>query len=122
MYTKWLNEDKDAILWIYGEDGQGKTALMISIVDALTNKVQRSSQRRALAFFFAEARDSNRNSTAAIMRVLLYQILIQQPDALKPWQRAYMEFGENLFKQPNWLDIFWEVSLPHLFPPHQYKT
>ena len=94
MYTKWLNEDKNAILWIYGEDGQGKTALMISIIDALTNKVQRSSQRRALAFFFAEARDSNRNSIAAIMRVLLYQILIQQPDALRPWQRAYREFGE----------------------------
>ena len=122
MYKKWLNEDKDAILWIYGEDGQGKTTLMISIIDALTNKVERSSQRRALAFFFAEARDSNRNSTAAIMRVLLYQILIQQPDALRPWQRAYMEFGENLFKQPNWLEIFWEVRLPDLFPPHQYKT
>lgn len=122
MYTKWLNEDKDAILWIYGEDGQGKTALMISIIDALTNKVQRSSKRRALAFFFAEARDSNRNSIAAIMRVLLYQILIQQPDALRPWQQAYREFGENLFEQPNCLEILWEVSLPHLSSPHQYKT
>ena len=121
MYTKWLNEDKDAILWIYGEDGKGKTALMISIIDALTNKVQRSSQRRALAFFFAEARDSNRNTTAAILRVLLYQILIQQPDALKPWQQAYGEFEENLFEKANCLEMFWEVSLPHLLPFHQYK-
>ena len=122
VYTKWLNEDKDAILWIYGDDGQGKTSLMISIIDALTNKVQRSSQRRALAFFFAEARDSNRNNAAAIVRVLLYQILVQQPDAFVQWQRAYREYGEALFEQPSCLEILWEVSLPHLSFHNQYKT
>ena len=44
MYTTWLNEDKDTILWIYGEDRQGKISSMIAMIDAVTNTVQRCSQ------------------------------------------------------------------------------
>ena len=77
-YTKWLNEDNDPILWIHGEDGQGKTPLTISLINALTDKVERSSQKRALAYFFCAAQDRQRNNVTAMIRILLCQLLNDQ--------------------------------------------
>ena len=108
-YTKWLNEDNDPVLWVHGEDGQGKTPLTISLINALTDKVERSSQQRALAYFFCAAQDHRRNNVTAMIRVLLYQLLCQRPNAFKPWLREYGEQGETFFSHPNCSVNLWKV-------------
>ena len=109
VYTKWLNEANDPVLYVHGEDGQGKTPLTISLINALTDKVERLSPQRALAYFSCAAQDSQRNNVTAMIRILLYQLLCQQPDAFKPWLREYREQGESFFGHPNCSVNLWKV-------------
>ncbi len=46
-----------------------------------------------------------------MIRVLLYQLLRQQPCARKPWLREYQDQGERLFEKDNCFDILWKVGL-----------
>ena len=112
-YTTWLNVENEPILWIYDEEGQGKTPLTISLINALTDKVERSSQRRALAYFFCVALDGNRNNATAMVRVLLYQLLCQHPDARKIWSREYQAYNERFLKKADCFDILWKVGLAY---------
>ena len=120
-YTEWLNNDDDPILWIHGEDGQGKTPLTICLINALTDKVERSSQHRALAYFFCASQDRQRNCVTAMIRVLLYQLLCQQRNALKPWLREYQEHGDSIFGHPNCSENLWKVIYPSVSWKHWRK-
>ena len=112
-YTTWLNVETKPILWIHDEEGQSKTPLTISLINALTDKVERSSQRRALAYFFCVALDCNRNNATAMIRVLLYQLLCQQPHARKPWLREYQVHDERFLEKAECFDILWKVGLAY---------
>ncbi len=98
-YGRWVNQDVnqegDFCLWIFGEDGSRKTPLTISIIDDLKNKVQRSSKRRALAYFFCSAQDDYRNSAIAMLRVMLYQILRQRPESFRIFKDKYDKYARD---------------------------
>ena len=112
VYTKWKNTDDESLLWIFGEDGLGKTPLTISLIDDLTNRVERSSQRRALAYCFCQSHTGQTKDANAVIRSILYQILLQEPDhnykTFEPWLKKYRAQGDSILR-PHFLADLWSI-------------
>ncbi len=112
VYTKWKNTDDESLLWIFGEDGLGKTPLTIALIDDLTNRVERSSQRRALAYCFCQSHTGERKDANAVIRSFIYQILLQESDqnyrAFEPWLKVYRSQGGSLLRPHRLLDL-WSI-------------
>ena len=82
-FGPWLEGDKP-IYWICGKAGSGKSTLMAHLVDdrRTTENLERWSQSRCLhiiSFFFWRAGSKLQNSTAGLLRSLLYQICQAAP-------------------------------------------
>ena len=112
VYTRWKNTDGESLLWIFGEDGLGKTPLTISLIDDLTNRVERSSQRRALAYCFCQSHTGQTKDANAVIRSILYQIVLQQSDqqheAFEPWLKTYRTQRDSIVKPHRLLDL-WKI-------------
>ena len=109
VYTRWLNKDADPLLWIHGEEGQGKTPLMISLINGLTDKVERSSRQRALAYIFCLSPDGCQRDAAFIARSILHQVLYQtknKTSAFRPWLQQYQARGDALLSD---LQSIWKI-------------
>ena len=112
VYTKWKNTDDESFLWIFGEDGLGKTPLTISLIDDLTNRVERSSQKRALAYCFCQSHTGQTKDANTVIRSILYQILLQESDqnhkAFEPWLKNYRAQRDSIL-QPHCLADLWSI-------------
>ena len=112
VYTKWKNTDDESLLWIFGEDGRGKTPLTISLIDDLTNRVERSSQKRALAYCFCQSHTGQTKDANTVIRSILYQILLQESDqnhkAFEPWLKKYRAQHDSIL-QPHCLTDLWSI-------------
>lgn len=109
VYTRWLNRDDDPLLWIHGEEGQGKTPLMISLINGLTDKVERSSRQRALAYVFCLSPNGHQKDAAFIVRSILHQVLYQKKknvNAFHHWSQAYQARGDALL---NDVQSLWKI-------------
>lgn len=83
------------LLWMQGPGGTGKTMVMISIVRNLLE--QRKVLWPNLAYFFCRSAKNNQNTAAAIVRSLLWMLLIQQPDLIKHIHAKFQWAGEGKF-------------------------
>ena len=109
-YTSWLTDDSDKLLWIHGDDGLGKTPFTIALIDELTNRVERSSKKRVLAYCFCDKDNEERKTAIAIVRCLLYEVLCQAPDAFQPWlDRCYDSATIFEARAPVTLSDLWTV-------------
>ena len=103
VYIGWLNEDADHLLWIHGEAGQGKTPFTISLINALTDKVERSSRHRALAYVFCASADGSQKDASTMIRSIIHQILCQvqehSVEVSEPWVQAYQSQGDQLLSR-----------------------
>ena len=110
-YTSWLTDDADKLLWIYGNDGLGKTPFTIALIDELKNRVERSSKRRVLAYCFCDRENEERNKAIAIVRCLLFQVLCQRPEGFQPWLDRYHDSAVELFapRAPLVISDLWTI-------------
>lgn len=67
-YERWLSGESPR-LWISGDAGKGKTMLLCGIITELEASLHPT--RQALAYFFCEATDNQRNSATAVLRGLI---------------------------------------------------
>ena len=73
-FIDWRDGDTVQLLWIKGDPGKGKTMLMIGIVRELTP----THDSDLLSYFFCQATDSSLNKATAVLRGLIYQLVVQQ--------------------------------------------
>lgn len=101
-------------MWIYGEDGLGKTPLTISLMNDLTDRVERSSKRRALTYSFCQPSSGPAKNATEIVRELLYQLISVQTndcsDPFEPFLEAYARYKHALLTQDHLSDL-WLVLL-----------
>lgn len=71
-YLRWLRGELP-LLWIWGGPGKGKTMLSIYLTEEL-------EQERRVIYFFCSSEDEKRNTAAAVLRGLLWQITAYRPD------------------------------------------
>ncbi|UZP36958.1 hypothetical protein NXS19_004774 [Fusarium pseudograminearum] len=81
-FLAWRDgNDERQLLWIEGDAGKGKTMLLCGIIDELRSytRLGHSDSHTSLSFFFCQATDSKFNNATAVMRGLIYLLVVQQP-------------------------------------------
>lgn len=108
-FKQWHQDSTSRLLWIKGDPGKGKTMLLCGIIDEL----HRSMPRTLLSYFFCQATDPRINSATAVLRGLLYILVVQRPSLLTHVRKKYEYAGKSLFEDANaWIaltEIFVDV-------------
>ncbi|CAI7601639.1 unnamed protein product [Penicillium glandicola] len=75
-FEDWLYESHEALLWIKGDSGTGKTMLLNTLIDHLDETLTRPHN---LVYFFCRASDGGANNSTDIVRGLTRLLISEQP-------------------------------------------
>ncbi|KAL6821800.1 hypothetical protein J3E69DRAFT_339363 [Trichoderma sp. SZMC 28015] len=105
-FKQWRNDEQNTLLWVKGDPGKGKTMLLCAIIDELTpgTKLAKPMDRTAntlLSYFFCQGTDSRINNATAVLRGLIYLIIIQERSLISHVQEKYDHAGKDLFLDAN---------------------
>lgn len=91
VFQWWRDSGGDQLLWIKGDAGKGKTMLLCGIIDEL---IRLAGHTANISFFFCQATDSRINNATAVLRGLIYLLVIEQPSLTK-------HIHDSSFEGPN---------------------
>lgn len=106
-FKDWRDNAQDRILWIKGDPGKGKTMLLCGIIDELMpmTKLAKSTDQTTntvlLSYFFCQGTDGRINNATAVLRGLIYLIIVQEPSLISHIQEKYKHAGKDLFSDAN---------------------
>ena len=87
----WIEDDcGDAILWMNGIPGAGKSFLCSLVIENL-----QSQQHLSTLYFFCSHQSSSENKCAVMLRTLAIQLLQQNSDMAPLVHQAYLQKGSN---------------------------
>ncbi|EAQ91141.1 hypothetical protein CHGG_03076 [Chaetomium globosum CBS 148.51] len=102
-FTSWDDSGSDRpprrLLWIKGHAGTGKTMLMIGLIRQLSHQPVALSP--ALSFFFCQGTDTALNNATAVLRSLIWLLLLQQPCLISHLLQKYKDSSADLFRDKN---------------------
>ncbi|EXA29674.1 hypothetical protein FOVG_18865 [Fusarium oxysporum f. sp. pisi HDV247] len=104
-FRRFRDDPQSRLLWIEGDPGKGKTMLLCGIIDEL----KKESANR-LSYFFCQATEAQLSNATAVLRGLIYLLIVQQPPLISYVRVKYDVAGEKLFEGVN----VW-VSLKEIF-------
>nr|CEG02763.1 unnamed protein product [Fusarium pseudograminearum CS3487] len=81
-FLSWRDQKNESqLLWIRGDPGKGKTMLLCGIIDELrpSTRLENAQSHISLSYFFCQATNSNLNNSTAVIRGLIYLLVVQQP-------------------------------------------
>ncbi|QYS99266.1 hypothetical protein H0G86_006408 [Trichoderma simmonsii] len=95
-FKKWYNSQY-GLLWIKGDPGKGKTMLLCGIID----EIEDSITTQCLSYFFCQATELQLNNATAVLRGLIYMIIMQRPALISHVRKKYDHSGKKLFEDGN---------------------
>ena len=106
-FISWRDDRESQMLWIKGDPGKGKTMLLCSIINALepSTKLRSGEHSHLLSYFFCQATNSGLNNTTAVLKGLIYLLVVQQPSLISYIREKNPDFN-------NWNS---RVSLTNIF-------
>ncbi|KAH6955659.1 hypothetical protein BKA56DRAFT_638112 [Ilyonectria sp. MPI-CAGE-AT-0026] len=107
-YQRWHDDEESRLLLFSGDAGKGKTMLLCGIIDEISSHL--------LSFFFCQGSDSRFNSATAVLRGLIYLLLIQQETLALHLRKRY-EHAHRLFDDTNAFYTFSQVLVEILHDP-----
>jgi hypothetical protein len=146
-FRQWRDDQSSRLLWIKGDAGKGKTMLLIGIIEELSQqsgestvasrkgkamlfngmieKISRQIKKSSytnptstyLTFFFCQGTDSRLNNATAVLKGLIYLLLVQQPLLISYLQRKYDHAGPWLFEDANTFYTLSEIFKDMLHDP-----
>jgi GTPase SAR1 family protein len=100
-FLDWWQNDVLNLLWIRGDAGKGKTMMTIALISEISKRLQSCPELGMLSYFFCQSTSSDLNSAVAVLRGLIYQLVIQEKALLHILQERHKEAGKRLFEGPN---------------------
>ncbi|KAM0530419.1 hypothetical protein ACHAQF_008174 [Verticillium nonalfalfae] len=97
-FKTWRNNPDSRLLWIRGGSRKGKTLLLCSIINELS---ETSRETEKPAFFFCQNSDKRLNSGTAVLRGLIFFLIDQHPQLMSHVREEYCKKGNNLFINKN---------------------
>ncbi|KAL7920860.1 hypothetical protein ACQKWADRAFT_152275 [Trichoderma austrokoningii] len=95
-FEMWRNDPQCRLLWIKGDPGKGKTMLLCGVIDELEElKAYR------LSYFFCQATEAKLSNATAVLRGLIYSLVIQQPSLISHMRDDHDRAGKKLFEDNN---------------------
>ncbi|KAK1244248.1 hypothetical protein MKX08_002386 [Trichoderma sp. CBMAI-0020] len=95
-FIEWLQDPMAQLLWIKGDPGKGKTMLLCGIIDQLEKE-----SGRHVYYFLCQATDIRHNNSSAVLRGLLYMIIVRQPSLISHVRDEYDKAGRSAFEGAN---------------------
>lgn len=97
----WREREQGGLLWVTSGVEQERTALLCDIID----EVEGQSPNR-IAYFFCQENDPRGDNALAILRSLVYLLIVQQTSLVSHVQAKFDVAGQNLFADRNaWVAI-----------------
>ncbi|KAF1936956.1 HET-domain-containing protein [Clathrospora elynae] len=118
-FQQWHYDPQSRLLWIKGDPGKGKTMLLCGIIDELRRSIAKMD---LVSYFFCQATDSRINSATAVLRGLLYLLVIQQPSLIFYVREKYDHAGKDLFEDANAWFALTEILAKMLRDPRLNAT
>ncbi|KAI1737775.1 WD40-repeat-containing domain protein [Xylaria scruposa] len=102
-FINWENGGPDSpqrqVLWLKGHAGTGKTMLMIGLIRELSNHPVALAP--GISFFFCQGTNSEFRTATAVLRSLIWLLLLQQPHLISHLLPKYKISGPSLFTDLN---------------------
>ncbi|CAN9463327.1 unnamed protein product [Alternaria alternata] len=98
VFRQWQQKPNSRLLWVKGDPGKGKTMLLCGIIDELQSSMP---QDALLSYFFCQATDARINNATAVLRGLLYMLVVQQPSLVSHVRKKYDRAGKAMFEDAN---------------------
>ncbi|KAF4945037.1 hypothetical protein FGADI_12296 [Fusarium gaditjirri] len=95
-FQEWYNASQSQLLWIKGDPGKGKTMLLCGLINELEK--EKSS---FLAYFFCQATEARLSNAIAVLRGLIYLLVVQRPPLISYIEEKYEHAGKQLFEDGN---------------------
>ncbi|EHK21164.1 uncharacterized protein TRIVIDRAFT_213228 [Trichoderma virens Gv29-8] len=111
-FQQWRDGEETQLLWIKGDPGKGKTMLLCGIIDELEKAVEDH-----IAYFFCQATDARLNSAMAVLKGLMYLLLVRQPTLAARVRDRYGHVDEKLLREVNGWDTLCNMLLSLLQEP-----
>ena len=115
-FQRWRDDEQSRLFWIKGDAGKGKAMLLIGIINELT---ELTANTGLLSFFFCQGTDSRLNNATALLRGLIYLLLIKQERLISHLRTKYDHAGKELFEDTN---AFYEIFRNMLQDPRLTTT
>ncbi|KAN0104607.1 HET-D [Hyaloscypha variabilis] len=123
-FQQWRDDTQSRLLWIKGDPGKGKTMLISGILDEMSpsTKLRDKQATTLLAYFFCQATDSRINNAIAVLRGLIYLLIVQQPLLVSHVREKYDHAGKALFQDINTWAALCEIFISILQDPNLKST
>ncbi len=99
-FTNWSRDTSHQpsrrLMWIKGHAGTGKTMLLIGLIRKLSS--QSAKLAPSVSHFFCQGTNAALNSATAILRSLIWLLLIQQPHLIPYVRSKHKNVGPSLFQ------------------------
>ncbi|KAN0075115.1 WD40 repeat-like protein [Elaphomyces granulatus] len=118
-FTSWTDNNLHRLLWIKGDAGKGKTMLLIGIIRELSRQLESNSPH--LSHFFIQGTDSKSNTATAVLRCLIWMMLVQNPSLISHFKKEYDPIGPRYFDR-NTFEALSEVFDNMLADPSLSRT
>ncbi|RWA05589.1 hypothetical protein EKO27_g9520 [Xylaria grammica] len=103
MFSSWdsskLESPQPQMLWLKGHAGTGKTMLMIGLIRRFSS--QSAALAPAVSFFFCQGTDAKLRNATAVLRSLIWLLLLQQRHLISHLLQDYKDSGASLFTDQN---------------------
>jgi Cdc6-like AAA superfamily ATPase len=97
-FRQWHSAQQNALLWVKGDPGKGKTMLLCGVIDELDKAEANTS---LLSYFFCQATDARINNGTAVLRGLVHMLVRQQPSLVSHVRQKYDQVGRKSFEDAN---------------------
>lgn len=112
-FKQWRDNSQYRLLWIKGDPGKGKTMLLCGIID----EIEKSTTIHCLSYFFCQATEIRLSNATAVLRGLIYMIVIQRPLLISHVREKYDHAGKKLFEDGNAWEALSKILMALLNDP-----
>ncbi|KAH7252726.1 hypothetical protein BKA59DRAFT_436883 [Fusarium tricinctum] len=95
-FQEWHNASQGQLLWIKGDPGKGKTMLLCGLINELEKE-----HSSLLSYFFCQATEARLSKATAVLRGLIYRLVVQRPPLISYVEEKYEHAGKQLFEDGN---------------------
>lgn len=107
-FTRWAMSDTAQLLRLIGSPGIGKTMMSTFLFEKLKAKVEKAPEK-AFVYFFCDDKDQSRKTPTAILRSLVWQLLLQRNKLFQPHVQPDFEKHEDNYVFKNLFNDFYPL-------------
>ncbi|KAK1140895.1 hypothetical protein N8T08_009768 [Aspergillus melleus] len=96
-FVDWENQDSPNLLWINGQAGTGKTMLSVGLIQELLARNLPGVHDKEIIYFLIQDTGKELNEGVAVLRALMWLLLVQNPGLVRYLRPSYEESGSALF-------------------------